>query len=67
VVAAEVTLGSSRATASASTAGIELLISLLVGLAIIGELILFIIPGIYISIRLAVRIQALVVEYLSGT
>ena len=39
-----------------------LLVSVLVGLAIIGGLILFIIPGIYIGVRLAVSIEALVVE-----
>jgi uncharacterized membrane protein len=44
-----------------------LLVSVLVGLAIIGGLILFIIPGIYIGVRLAVSIEALVVEGRRGT
>jgi len=44
-----------------------LLVSLLVGLATIGGLILFIIPGIYIGVRLAVSIEALVVEGRRGT
>jgi hypothetical protein len=39
-----------------------LLVSVLVGLATIGGLILFIIPGIWIGVRLAVSTQALVVE-----
>ena len=39
-----------------------LLVSVLVGLAVVGGLILFIIPGIWIGIRLSVSIQALVVE-----
>jgi uncharacterized membrane protein len=39
-----------------------LLVSVLVGLATIGGLILFVIPGIYIGVRLAVSIEALVVE-----
>ena len=39
-----------------------LLVSVLVGLAIIGGLILFVIPGIYIGVRLAVSVEALVVE-----
>jgi len=43
------------------------LVSVLVGLAVIGGLILFIIPGIYIGVRLAVSIQALVVEGKRGT
>jgi hypothetical protein len=42
--------------------GSVLLVSVLVGLAIIGGLILFVIPGIYIAVRLAVCIEALVVE-----
>jgi hypothetical protein len=42
--------------------GSVLLVSVLVGLATIGGLILFIIPGIYIGVRLAVSIEALVVE-----
>jgi hypothetical protein len=37
-------------------------VSLLVGLAVVGGLILFIIPGIWIGIRLAVSTEALVVE-----
>jgi hypothetical protein len=44
-----------------------LLVSVLVGLAIIGGLILFIIPGIYIGVRLAVSIETLVVEGRRGT
>jgi hypothetical protein len=44
-----------------------LLVSVLVGLAIIGGLILFIIPGIYVGVRLAVSIEALVVEGRRGT
>jgi hypothetical protein len=44
-----------------------LLVSVLVGLAVIGGLILFIIPGIYIAIRLCVSIEALVVEGRRGT
>jgi hypothetical protein len=40
---------------------------ILVGLASIGGLILFIIPGIYIGVRLAVSIEALVVEGRRGT
>jgi hypothetical protein len=47
--------------------GSVLLVSVLVGLAIIGGLILFIIPGIYIGIRLCVSIEALVVEGRRGT
>jgi hypothetical protein len=47
--------------------GSVLLVSVLVGLAIIGGLILFIIPGIYIAVRLAVCIEALVVEGRRGT
>jgi hypothetical protein len=47
--------------------GAVLLVSLLVGLATIGGLILFIIPGIYIGIRLCVSIEALVVEGRRGT
>jgi hypothetical protein len=39
-----------------------LLVSVLVGLAIVGGLILFIIPGIWIGVRLATSTQALVVE-----
>jgi len=44
-----------------------LLVSVLVGLATVAGLILFIIPGIYIGVRLAVSIQALVVEGKRGT
>jgi hypothetical protein len=47
--------------------GSVLLVSILVGLATIGGLILFIIPGIYIGIRLCVSIEALVVEGRRGT
>jgi hypothetical protein len=39
-----------------------LLVSVLVGLAVVGGLILFIIPGIWIGVRLATSTQALVVE-----
>jgi hypothetical protein len=42
--------------------GAVLLVSVLVGLAVLGGLILLIIPGIYIGIRLATSTQALVVE-----
>jgi hypothetical protein len=44
-----------------------LVVSVLVGLATILGLIVFIIPGIYIGVRLAVSIQALVVEDKRGT
>ena len=47
--------------------GSVLLVSVLVGLATIGGLILFVIPGIYIGVRLAVSIEALVVEGRRGT
>ena len=47
--------------------GSVLLVSVLVGLATIGGLILFIIPGIYIGFRLCVSIEALVVEGRRGT
>ena len=47
--------------------GSVLLVSVLVGLATVGGLILFIIPGIYIGIRLAASTQALVVEGRRGT
>jgi hypothetical protein len=47
--------------------GSVLLVSVLVGLATIGGLILFIIPGIYLGVRLCVSIQALVVEGRRGT
>jgi hypothetical protein len=42
--------------------GAVLLVSVLVGLAVVAGLILFIIPGIWIGIRLATSTQALVVE-----
>jgi hypothetical protein len=44
-----------------------LVVSILVGLATVLGLIVFIIPGIYIGVRLAVSIQALVVEDKRGT
>ena len=44
-----------------------LLVSVLVGLATVAGLILFVIPGIYIGVRLAVSIEALVVEGRRGT
>jgi len=44
-----------------------LVVSILVGLATLLGLIVFIIPGIYIGVRLAVSIQALVVEDRRGT
>jgi hypothetical protein len=47
--------------------GSVLLVSVLVGLAILGGLILFIIPGIYIGVRLAVSVETLVVEGRRGT
>jgi hypothetical protein len=47
--------------------GSVLLVSVLVGLATIAGLILFIIPGIWIGVRLAVSIEALVVEGRRGT
>jgi hypothetical protein len=47
--------------------GSVLLVSVLVGLATIAGFILFIIPGIYIGIRLAVSVEALVVEGRRGT
>jgi hypothetical protein len=47
--------------------GSVLLVSVLVGLATVGGLILFIIPGIYIGVRLAVSVEALVVEGRRGT
>jgi len=47
--------------------GAILIVSILVGLATLAGLILFIIPGIYIGVRLAVSIQALVVEGRRGT
>ena len=47
--------------------GSVLLVGVLVGLAVIGGLILFIIPGIYIGIRLCVSIEALVIEGRRGT
>jgi hypothetical protein len=42
--------------------GSVLLVSVLVGLATIGGLLLLVIPGIYIGVRLCVSIEALVVE-----
>jgi hypothetical protein len=42
--------------------GSILLVSILAGLAIMGGLLLFVVPGIYIVVRLTVSIQALVVE-----
>jgi hypothetical protein len=47
--------------------GSVLLVSVLVGLATVAGLILFVIPGIYIGVRLAVSIEALVVEGRRGT
>jgi len=47
--------------------GSILLVSVLVGLATVAGLIVFIVPGIYIAVRLAVSIQALVVEGRRGT
>jgi hypothetical protein len=47
--------------------GSVLLVSVLVGLATIAGFILFIIPGIWIGIRLAVSVEALVVEGRRGT
>jgi hypothetical protein len=47
--------------------GSVLLVSVLIGLATIGGLILLVIPGIYIGVRLALGIEALVVEGRRGT
>jgi hypothetical protein len=47
--------------------GPVLVVSVLVGLATLLGLIVFIIPGIYVGVRLAVSIQALVVEGRRGT
>jgi hypothetical protein len=47
--------------------GSVLVVSVLVGLATIVGLILFIIPGIWIGVRLAVSVEALVVEGRRGT
>jgi hypothetical protein len=47
--------------------GAVLAVSILVGLATIAGFILFIIPGIYIGVRLAVSVEALVVEGRRGT
>jgi hypothetical protein len=44
-----------------------LLVSVLVGLATVGGLLLLVIPGIYIGVRLVVSIEALVVEGRRGT
>jgi membrane-anchored glycerophosphoryl diester phosphodiesterase (GDPDase) len=47
--------------------GSVLLVSVLVGLATRAGLIVFVLPGIYIGVRLAVSIEALVVEGRRGT
>ena len=47
--------------------GSVLLVSVLVGLTTLAGLILLVIPGIYIGVRLAVSIEALVVEGRRGT
>jgi hypothetical protein len=47
--------------------GPVLVVSVLVGLATVAGLIVFIIPGIYIGVRLAVSTQALVIEGKRGT
>jgi hypothetical protein len=47
--------------------GSVLLVSVLVGLATVGGLILLVIPGIWIGVRLAVSVEALVVEGRRGT
>jgi hypothetical protein len=47
--------------------GSVLLVSVLVGLATLAGLIVFVLPGIYIGVRLAVSIEALVVEGRRGT
>ena len=47
--------------------GSVLLVSVLVGLATIAGFILLVIPGIYIGVRLAVSVEALVVEGRRGT
>jgi hypothetical protein len=47
--------------------GSVLVVSVLVGLATVGGLILLVIPGIYIGVRLAVSIEALVIEGRGGT
>jgi hypothetical protein len=47
--------------------GAVLVVSVLVGLATIAGFILFIIPGIWIGVRLAVSVEALVVEGRRGT
>jgi Membrane domain of glycerophosphoryl diester phosphodiesterase len=47
--------------------GPVLVVSVLVGLATLLGLLVFIIPGIYVGVRLAVSIQALVVEDKRGT
>jgi hypothetical protein len=46
--------------------GSVLLVSVLVGLATLGGLILLVIPGVYIGVRLAVSIEALVVSRAAG-
>jgi hypothetical protein len=47
--------------------GSVLLVSILVGLATIAGFILFVLPGIYIGVRLAVSVEALLVEGRRGT
>jgi hypothetical protein len=47
--------------------GSVLLVGVLVGLATVAGLIVFVLPGIYIGVRLAVSIEALVVEGRRGT
>ena len=47
--------------------GPVLLVSILAGLATVGGLVLLVIPGIYVGVRLAVSIEALVVEGRRGT
>jgi hypothetical protein len=47
--------------------GSVLVVSVLVGLATLGGLILLVIPGIYIGVRLCVSVEALVVEGRRGT
>jgi hypothetical protein len=47
--------------------GSVLLVSVLVGLATLAGFILLVIPGIYIGVRLAVSVEALVVEGRRGT
>jgi hypothetical protein len=47
--------------------GSVLLISILVGLAVLGGLLLFVIPGIFLAVMFSVSIPALVVENRRGT